>query len=92
MYVFQIFELFPFKSLFVTSLVVNEIFYFSQRRMDLFDLVSDLNKDAMKEKENNKARAKERVSENGNKKVSARRVKERVKDEGQKKVKDDEVF
>ncbi|XP_056621876.1 protein-methionine sulfoxide oxidase mical3a isoform X1 [Triplophysa dalaica] len=60
------------------------------RRMDLFDLVSDLNKDAMKEKENNKARAKERVSENGNKKVSARRVKERVKDEGQKKVKDDE--
>ncbi|KAA0715142.1 Protein-methionine sulfoxide oxidase mical3a [Triplophysa tibetana] len=59
------------------------------RRMDLFDLVSDLNKDAMKEKEN-KARAKERVAENGNKKVSARRVKERVKDEGEKKVKDDE--
>ncbi|XP_057203686.1 protein-methionine sulfoxide oxidase mical3a isoform X10 [Triplophysa rosa] len=37
-------------------------------RVDLFDLVSDLNKDAMKGKENNKARAKERVAENGNKK------------------------
>lgn len=59
--------------------------------MDLFDLVSDLNKDAIKDKEN-KARARERVAENGNQKVSSRRVKERVKDEAQKKVKDDEVF
>ncbi|XP_065139596.1 protein-methionine sulfoxide oxidase mical3a isoform X4 [Paramisgurnus dabryanus] len=47
------------------------------RRVDLFDLVSDLNKDAMKEKEN-KDRAKERVTENGNKKASERRLK--VKD------------
>lgn len=57
--------------------------------MDLFDLVSDLNKDAMKVKEN-KDRAKERVTENGNKKASERRLK--VKDKEQKKVNNDEVL
>nr|XP_055030898.1 protein-methionine sulfoxide oxidase mical3a isoform X9 [Misgurnus anguillicaudatus] len=57
------------------------------RRVDLFDLVSDLNKDAMKEKEH-KDRAKERVTENGNKKASERRLKGKEKE--QKKVNNDE--
>ncbi|XP_073709825.1 protein-methionine sulfoxide oxidase mical3a isoform X6 [Misgurnus anguillicaudatus] len=57
------------------------------RRVDLFDLVSDLNKDAMKEKEH-KDRAKESVTENGNKKASERRLK--GKDKEQKKVNNDE--
>lgn len=83
----------------------NEIFYSSQRHVDLFDLVSDLKKEAIKEekfKEKDKDRVKEkgkRVTEKGKERSkereNERKVKEKIvkmKDVQQEKGKDEEVF
>ncbi len=83
----------------------NEIFYSSQRHVDLFDLVSDLKKEAIKaekSKEKDKDRAQEkgkRVTEKGKKRSKERederRVKEKIvkmKDVEQEKGKEEEVL
>lgn len=83
----------------------NEIFYSSQRHVDLFDLVSDLKKDAIKEeksKEKDKDRAREkgkRVTKKGKERSkereNERRVKEKIvkmKDVEKEKGKEEEVF